>query len=847
MTFIRPKDGPRCPECPLFERGKVVIDRDIASDEVKLVLMGEAPGREETRDGVCFVGKSGQMLDHLFDQLEIPKPYISNSVRCGLAGGAKPKPKDLKLASECCRAITDELLDYLRPNVVMALGNTALEHLVGLTGIEKYRGCCWESFIEKRETQKFIESGVPKVFEVENVVDRHDYVATCSIHPAGLLHQEERRIWIELLRDDISKAWQLATGKINLWLPEVGHAANVNELLDFLDDCWSAHEMGVDVETTGLDALTCALRTIGVGTEHKAYSIPWPEYFPLYWRPEDWRRVQEKLSAIFADEEMHLVFSNKIFDVSVLRQPRYFADDIRAICDDALLRHHAVYPKLPHDLQSMASQQLPIPPWKTEFDDTFGDWKSEDDRDDEVKAGALFFYNAMDVATTVAVNNRLKSQVVANGVEKVYDCDRRLVDIAIDFYRRGILIDMDEVHRLAALYRSGDPDNPGILDKLDALIQGYAIEAGLTNFNPKSNPQLSELLFKRLGLPAHVLTETGQLSTSKETLYKIFHKHPIIPAMMKFRKEQSLYSTYLVGLERKLHGDGRLHSVGNITSTPSGRFGFSPAVQNWPKGKKPGEVNMLKMMVATPGTKYVNADFSALELRFFALLAGERRLIEMFNDGVDVHLVHAEKFFGDSFRNADEAGKKILRTRSKPPTFCKNYGGGADAMFNQVLPDRLDEDPDEVFREVKYISETFDGLYPMLVAAGDYFVNLAKEDNNLRTMLTRRMRKFFMGGASLTIAKNHPVQGGAGDVMNLATLRWLDDLKASGAYWTTVFPTLQVHDSLSSEVLEEHAEEEADRLKRMLYTELTYTSPISKTTNSMKFPAEVTIGNTVAD
>jgi len=358
---------------------------------------------------------------------------------------------------------------------------------------------------------------------------------------------------------------------------------------------------------------------------------------------------------------------------------------------------------------------------------------------------------------------------------------------------------------------------------------------------------LSELLFKRLGLPAHVLTETGKLSTSKETLYKIFHKHPIIPALMKFRKERSLYSTYLIGLEPKLHDDGRLHSVGNITSTPSGRFGFSPAVQNWPKGRKPGEVNMMKMMVATPGTKYVNADFSQLELRFFALLAGEKRLIEMFNDDVDVHLVHAEKFFGDAFRNADAEGKKMLRIRSKPPTFCKNYGGGANAIFEQVLPDRLDEDPEDVFREVKYLSEAFDGLYPMLVAAGDYFVNLAKEDSNLRTMLTRRMRKFFMGGASLTVAKNHPVQGGAGDVMNLATLKWIDDLKASGAYWTTVWPTLQVHDSLSAEVLEEHAEEEADRLKRTLYTELTFSSPISKTTNSMKFPVDVTIGHTVAD
>jgi|GEM_PF-5328049 len=841
MPLLRHKEAPSCLQCPLYEKGKPVLDRDPLIEENRLLLIGEIPGRDEVRSGTCFVGASGKMLDSLFKALDIPKPYISNSIRCGLSGGVKPSAKDMKLASKCCHGLTDALIEHLRPKVVMAVGNTALEHLTGLKGIEKYRGCCWEHSVGDVYVTGLVDG--PPFSESHKA---YSYLATCSIHPAGILRQDERRIWVELLRDDLAKAWSLAKGDTGLWLPDVGDALNVEELLAFLKDCHARGEMGVDVETTGLDALTCALRTIGVGTCEKAYAIPWPGYFHRYWRPDDWRRVWTELKRIFRDEEMHLVFSNKIYDVPVLRQRRYFGDRLRAVCDDALLRHHAAYPKLPHDLQSMASQFLSIPPWKTEFSEAFGEWDDQSDRHDVSKASALFWYNACDVQTTCVVNDALKSQVVAHGVEQVYECDRRMMDIAIDWFRRGILIDMSEVRRLAKVYRSEDPEHPGTLDKLDALVKGYAREAGVEDFNPASQPQLSDLLYKKLGLPAHAVTDTGKLSTAKEQLYKIFHKHPIIPALMKFRKEQHLYSTYLVGLEKKLHADGRLHSVGNITSTPSGRFGFAPAVQNWPAGKRPGEINMKRMMLATPGTRYVGADYNALELRGFALLSGERKLIDLFNQNADVHAVHAEAFFGQAFRDADARGKKILRDRGKPVTFGKIYGAEAGTLFETILPDRLDEDPEDVLREVEHMSTVFDGMYPMMNASGDYFVRVAQETHNLRTMLTRRLRKFPMGGASATVARNHPVQGLAGDIVNLATIRWVDDLIARGVYQKSVWPVLQIHDYLAAEVLEDDAEEEAMHLKEDLYAEITFASPVSGGTNTMRFPVNTFIGKTAA-
>jgi len=164
------------------------------------------------------------------------------------------------------------------------------------------------------------------------------------------------------------------------------------------------------------------------------------------------------------------------------------------------------------------------------------------------------------------------------------------------------------------------------------------------DFNPNSPKQLAKFLFQDLALPPTSVTPKGQPSTSKNELLKLHDKHEFIPLLIAWRKHSKMYSTYIKNLHKKMHEDGRLHSIGNITATPSGRFGFKPAVQNWPSDKSKSRVNMRKLMIAPLGYVYVGADYNALELRLFALLAGEKRLIEMFNDGVNVHLEHAKAF-----------------------------------------------------------------------------------------------------------------------------------------------------------------------------------------------------------
>lgn len=817
MNLIAPKESESCKDCPLFEDGIVVFDEEPPRDNWNgLSLVGEMPGRLEVQNKAVFIGASGKLLRKLIEMTDMGLPHVTSAVRCGMRQGHKPSAANMKKAAECCRPTLLHNLKELGTKTVCCLGGTSLESFIGVKGIEKHRGCCWPA------------------------TEDQPWFTTCSVHPAGLLRQDQRRIWVELLRDDLKKAEDLAKGSISLWEPEIGDAGDFHAVMMFLSNVRGRNlPLAVDVETDSINALTANLRTIGLSTEEQAFSLPWPDWYPHFWDPKEWAKVLRLLKSLFDDPKATVIFQNKIYDVVVLEQERYFGE-IKARREDTLLQHHALFPKLPHDLQAISSQFLTIPPWKTEFDVGQTGWaKNPEETLEETEA--LLWYNAADAMSTSNIYHTMRAKLAPNNVTQVYECDKKMMDIAIDWYKRGILIDMQAVDKMKLEYCN--KRKTGLLDKLEKQIVKYAGK----DFNPNSPLQLSKFLFQDLKLPPTSVTKGGKPSTAKDELLKLYDRHPFIPVLIAWRKHSKMYSTYIKNIHNKLGEDGRLHSIGNITATPSGRFGFKPAIQNWPSDKSKSRVNMKKLMIAPPGYVYVGADYNALELRVFALLAGEKKLIEMFNDGVDVHAVHAEAFFGDVYRNTDAKGKEILRTRGKPVTFGKNYGAGPQALFAQIREDRMDDDPRELLREITHMSGVLDSMYPMLMAARDYYVEEANRNFNLRTFRLMRLRKFPMGGAGITLGANHEVQGGAGDICNEGTIRWIDELKEAGAYWKTVFPTIQIHDFLAAEVLKGHEEEEAARLEKCLYTEITYKSPVSGSTNTMVFPVETKSGRSVAD
>lgn len=951
--YTLPKESRYCRNCPLYKRGVPVMDRlPDPEDFCGLTLMGEGPGKNEVKRNKPFIGASGQVLWPVMD-MALPRSeehvHVTNCVRCGFRDGSKPTDGQMKRALECCLPAVVENMMAIGSKAVCAIGAIPFEAMTGLKGIDKYRGTV-----------------VPPE-------DGRDFYITSTLHPAGLLRVESRRVLWNMFQADLFKALKLATGEIPLWEPEVRDGLDLEGVLEFLDE---VEERGAplvcDVETSVDDedvynlALQSELLTIGIGAKFGddelpiTYPLLWPAAYPEMYRKAKrrklWKKVERKLCRMFTNPNQRVVFHNLSFDVPVLENG--LGIDFEADVHDTLLLHHAVYPKLPKKLQQVASQFLAVEAWKDDFRSAEAELDKlmsthekeldkllkrpgqEDEEPEEVvsfvrakiekltreQTEELLWYNACDVGATAEIFAILEAEAREFDVWNVYESDRALLKETIQWTRRGILVDMKKRGELIDKYQvevdeykktllelCGLPNHKKIQKKLAKAEQklkeakedrrefgrvcdicGHAAGSPLTlmrhvgkahphdksdykefldeglaewnehidelkerikelkkqptdqSFNPASVNQLIEVLMIR-GVRPKKLTKKGNVSTSKDALWE-YRDDQFVDTLFRWREKTKLLSTYLVNLPKRLGPDGRIHPVWKLHATPSGRFGTQPAVQNWPK-------EMKEMMIAPKGWKIVGADYGALELRLSALLAGQRDLIEAFNNGEDIHARHASWFFPQAWEAAYAEQQELLRGRGKPVTFGKIYRAGPKTLYENVREDRPEvktpEQHKQLLREVAHMSAVLDKKYPHLGRSAQMFLKEATENMTLRTYLMGRARRWPMAayppGVSLNEAANHPIQGLAGDAMNLATLRLVDELKKRGWYGRDVFIVLQIHDALYLEAREEIADEVAKLLQECMEFELTVRSNVTKQKNTMYFPADPNVADNVKE
>jgi uracil-DNA glycosylase family 4 len=127
-----------CTRCALAEtRTQVVFG--VGDPDADLMFVGEGPGAEEDKQGIPFVGRAGQLLTRLIEGIGLTREqvYIANVVKCRPPGNRDPQPEEI----EACRPYLEGQLAFLRPRVVVTLGNFATKLLLETKdGITKLRG-----------------------------------------------------------------------------------------------------------------------------------------------------------------------------------------------------------------------------------------------------------------------------------------------------------------------------------------------------------------------------------------------------------------------------------------------------------------------------------------------------------------------------------------------------------------------------------------------------------------------------------------------------------------------------------------------------------------------------------
>jgi DNA polymerase len=121
-------EASRCPACRLCEtRNRVVFGT--GHPRASLMFVGEAPGAEEDRQGLPFVGRAGELLDKMIRAIDLDREhvYIANVVKCRPPGNRDPQPDEV----EACRRFLDGQIDAVAPALLVCLGRVAAQSLLG--------------------------------------------------------------------------------------------------------------------------------------------------------------------------------------------------------------------------------------------------------------------------------------------------------------------------------------------------------------------------------------------------------------------------------------------------------------------------------------------------------------------------------------------------------------------------------------------------------------------------------------------------------------------------------------------------------------------------------------------
>ena len=333
----------------------------------------------------------------------------------------------------------------------------------------------------------------------------------------------------------------------------------------------------------------------------------------------------------------------------------------------------------------------------------------------------------------------------------------------------------------------------------EAAIYGMAGD----RFNINSPKQLGEVLFDRLGLPHGKKTKTGW-STNADVLEKLRFQHPIVDAVLEYRQYAKLKSTYADGLLKAMDPDGRVRTNFQMTVTATGRLSSTePNLQNIPTRTDLGS-EFRRMFTAAEGCVLVDADYSQIELRILAHIAGDEGMKAAFLAGGDFHAETAAKVF-----HVDRADvTHEMRRRAKAVNFGIVYGISAFS---------LSQDLGVTVAEAKAYMEAYFATFPGVRHYMDEVVRKARETGYVETLFHRRRdlpeltsSNKNMQSFGERVALNMPIQGTAADVMKLAMAAVWKRLREEKRSARLV---LQVHDELIVECPENEAEAVAKLLE----------------------------------
>lgn len=566
-------------------------------------------------------------------------------------------------------------------------------------------------------------------------------------------------------------------------------------------DAWiararAAGRVCVDTETTSLDPRNAELVGVSLAVDegHACY-IPVGHVEPgkpgeldfggAKLKPGQLNRkvVLDRLEPLLADPSVLKIGHNLKYDIAVFET--HGIGSVMPV-DDTMLMSFVLDAGLNgHGMDELAEKHLGHTTIK--YDDVTGTGKARISFA-EVPLDKARDYAAEDAEVTLRLWLRLKPRLIDESLLAFYErVERPLIPAIVTMERNGIAVDPERLRRLS---------NDFAL-RLDELEKSIHKEAGHP-FNVGSPAQLGKVLFDELALQlpdgkAPAKTKTGAYATGADVLEDLAATGHKLPQMvLDWRQLAKLKSTYTDALTEAIDKKtGRVHTSFAMTGAATGRLSSNdPNLQNIPVRTEEGR-KIREAFVAAKGTVLLSFDYSQIELRLLAHVAGIETLKDAFRKNLDIHAATASEMFGVPLDKMD----KETRRRAKAINFGIIYGISAFGLARQLgIPQG----------EARAYIDAYFKRYPGIRAYMDATKKQAHKQGYVTTPFGRRIWLTEIGSKNPAMrafaeraAINAPLQGGAADIIKRAMARLPGALSQANLSAKLI---LQVHDELLFEV-----------------------------------------------
>jgi DNA polymerase I len=503
--------------------------------------------------------------------------------------------------------------------------------------------------------------------------------------------------------------------------------------------------------------------------------------------------VLERLRPVLADPAVLKVGHNLKYDQSVLAR---YGLEVAPYDDTMLLSYVIDGARHGHALDELAALHLDHAMMPYEAVCGSGRKRIPFDKVPVAQAAA---YAAGCAEVTLRLHRRLKQRLAEERRTRVYETlDRPLVRILAGMERHGIKVDRRILNRLSA-------DFGQRMVELEAEAHRLAGR----EFNLGSPKQLGEVLFDEQGMQAGRKTKTGSHTTTANVLEGLAAQgHPLPATILAWRQLQKLTGTYTDALIQEIAPeDGRVHTSYAMALTSTGRLSSNdPNLQNIPIRTEEGR-RIRRAFIAEDGYALLSADYSQIELRLLAHMAGIEALKQAFAKDVDIHAVTASQMFGVPVEGIDP----LLRRNAKMINYGIIYGIGAFG-----LAQRLGIEFDVARAYIEAYFEQYPGIRDYMERAKAE----ARAQGYVTTLFGRlcatpeiKSSNPARRGYAERAAINAPIQGSAADVMRRAMIH-ADRALANSNLGARML--LQVHDELVFEVPEAEIGPTTELVRRVM-------------------------------